>query len=51
VLFAVTLLCHLLPALFAAAGAVVWLLLDADLVRGSRIGRAAAAAAGAGRAG
>ncbi len=25
VLFAVTLLCHLLPALFAAAGAVVWL--------------------------
>ena len=44
VLFAVTLLCHLLPALFAAAGAVVWLLLDADLVRGSRIGRAAAAA-------
>ena len=34
VLFAVTLLCHLLPALFAAAGAVVWLLLDADVVRG-----------------
>src|SRR5664279_2570553 len=33
VLFAVTLLCHLLPAIFAAAGAVVWLLLDADLVR------------------
>lgn len=33
VLFAVTLLCHLIPALFAAAGAVVWLLLDADLPR------------------
>jgi hypothetical protein len=33
VLFAITLLCHLLPALFAGAGAVVWLLLDADLVR------------------
>ena len=38
-LFAVTLLCHLLPALFAAAGAGVWLLLDADLVRGIRLGR------------
>ncbi len=38
VLFAVTLLCHLLPALFAAAGAVVWLLLDADVVRGVRTG-------------
>ena len=36
VLFAVTLLCHLIPALFAAAGAVVWLLLDADLVRSVR---------------
>ncbi len=34
VLFAGTLLCHLLPALFAAAGAVVLVLLDADLVRG-----------------
>ncbi len=39
VLFAVTLLCHLLPALFAAAGAVVWLVLDADVVRGFRAGR------------
>ncbi len=38
VLFAVTLLCHLLPALFAAAGAVVWLLLDADVARGVRTG-------------
>jgi len=38
VLFAVTLLCHLLPALFAAAGAAVWLLLDADVVRGIHIG-------------
>ncbi len=38
VLFAVTLLCHLLPALFAAAGAVVWLFLDADVVRGVRTG-------------
>ncbi len=37
-LFAVTLLCHLLPALFAAAGAVVWLLLDADVARGVRAG-------------
>ena len=37
-LFAITLLCHLLPALFAAAGAVVWLLLDADVVRGVRRG-------------
>jgi len=33
VLFAATLLCHLIPALFAAVGAVVLLLLDADLVR------------------
>ena len=33
VLFAVTLLCHLLPAIFAAAGAFVWLVLDADLTR------------------
>ena len=35
-LFAATLLCHLLPALFAVAGAVLWLLLDADLLRGVR---------------
>ena len=33
VLFAATLLCHLIPALFAVAGAVVWLLLDADIPR------------------
>ena len=33
VLFAATLLCHLLPAMFAAAGAVVLLVLDADLPR------------------
>jgi hypothetical protein len=33
VLFAVTLLCHLLPAIFAAVGAVVLLLLDADVRR------------------
>ena len=33
VLFAATLLCHLIPALFAAAGAVLLLLLDADLPR------------------
>ncbi len=38
VLYAATLLCHLLPAMFAAAGAVVWLLLDADVVRGVRGG-------------
>jgi hypothetical protein len=38
VLFAGTLLCHLLPALFAAAGAVVLVLLDADLMRGLRRG-------------
>ncbi len=44
VLIAVTLLCHLLPALFAAAGAVVWLLLDADLFRGVRGGRRGSAA-------
>ena len=37
-LFAATLLCHLLPALFAAAGALVWLLLDADVARGVRRG-------------
>ena len=34
VLFAVTLLCHLIPAIFAGVGAGVWLLLDADLARG-----------------
>jgi hypothetical protein len=33
VLFSATLLCHLIPAIFAAAGAAIWLLLDADLVR------------------
>ena len=38
VLFAITLLCHVLPALFAAVGAVVWLLLDADVVRGAHRG-------------
>ncbi len=43
VLFAVTLLCHLIPAIFAAAGAGVWLLLDADLVR--TIGRSRRAVA------
>ncbi len=32
-LFAATLLCHLIPAMFAVAGAVVWLVLDADLTR------------------
>ncbi len=44
VLFALTLLCHLLPALFAAAGAVLWLLLDADLVRMFHRGKRARAA-------
>src|ERR1700722_5818746 len=34
VLFAATLLCHLIPAIFAGVGAVVWVLLDADLRRG-----------------
>ena len=38
VLFAATLLCHLLPALFAAAGAVVWLVLDSDLPAAVRRG-------------
>ncbi len=38
VLFAATLLCHLIPALFAGAGALVWLALDADLVRSFRGG-------------
>ncbi len=44
VLFAATLLCHLLPALFAGAGAVVLLLLDADVIRsfGRRMPAAAA---------
>jgi hypothetical protein len=38
VLFAVTLLCHLIPALFVGVGAAVWLLLDADIVRAARSG-------------
>ncbi|MGO8872770.1 MAG: hypothetical protein ACLQPH_15465 [Acidimicrobiales bacterium] len=38
VLFAVTLLCHLLPALFAATAAAVWLLIDADVVRSLHAG-------------
>ena len=33
VLFAATLLCHLIPAIFAVVGAGVWLILDADLPR------------------
>ena len=41
VLFAVTLLCHLIPAIFAAVGVGVWLLLDADLLRGLRRGERA----------
>jgi hypothetical protein len=41
VLFAATLLCHLLPALFALAGAVLWVVLDADLWRGLHRGRGA----------
>ncbi len=41
VLFAATLLCHLLPALFAAAGLGVWLVLDADLLRGLHRGAGA----------
>jgi len=44
VLFAATLLCHLIPALFAAAGAVVLLLLDADLPRAVGRSRRAVAA-------
>ncbi|HEX7443349.1 MAG TPA: hypothetical protein VF320_05655, partial [Acidimicrobiales bacterium] len=32
-LFAATLLCHLIPAMFAVAGAIVWLVLDADVAR------------------
>ncbi|HVC66815.1 MAG TPA: hypothetical protein VND44_04405 [Acidimicrobiales bacterium] len=43
-LFAATLLCHLIPALFAAVGAVVLLLLDADLVRAVGRSRRAVAA-------
>ena len=43
-LFAATLLCHLIPALFAVAGAAVWLLLDADLPRMLHRGRRAGAA-------
>jgi hypothetical protein len=38
VLFAITLLCHLIPALFVGAGAVVWLVLDADVIRSLRTG-------------
>jgi hypothetical protein len=38
VLFAATLLCHLIPALFALVGAGVWLALDADIARGLRHG-------------
>jgi hypothetical protein len=41
VLFAACLLCHLYPAIFVGVGAVVWLVLDADLVRGLRHGVAA----------
>jgi hypothetical protein len=37
-LFAATLLCHLIPALFAVIGMGVWLLLDADVTRGLRQG-------------
>ena len=44
VLFAVTLLCHLIPAIFAGVGAGVWLLLDADVRRGLHRGPAAGAA-------
>lgn len=44
VLFAATLLCHLIPALFAAGGLGVWLLLDADLLRGLRGGAGASPA-------
>jgi hypothetical protein len=41
VLFAACLLCHLYPAIFVGVGAGVWLLLDADLVRGLRRGLSA----------
>ncbi len=40
VLFAATLLCHLIPAIFAVVGAAVWLVLDADLPRMVASGRA-----------
>ena len=43
-LLAATLLCHLIPALFAVAGAAVWLVLDADLTRMLARGVRAAAA-------
>jgi hypothetical protein len=41
VLFAACLLCHLYPAIFVGVGAGVWLVLDADLVRGLRHGLSA----------
>jgi hypothetical protein len=41
VLFAACLLCHLYPAIFVGVGSGVWLLLDADLVRGLRHGLSA----------
>ena len=40
-LFAACLLCHLYPAIFVGVGACVWLVLDADLVRGLRRGLSA----------
>lgn len=40
-LFAACLLCHLYPAIFAGVGAVLWLVLDADLRRALRHGAAA----------
>jgi hypothetical protein len=43
-LLAATLLCHLIPALFAVAGAAVWLVLDADVTRMFAGGVRAAAA-------
>jgi hypothetical protein len=43
-LLAATLLCHLIPAIFAVVGAVVWLVLDADLTRSLSSGLRAAAA-------
>jgi hypothetical protein len=44
VLFGATLLCHLIPAMFAVAGALVWLVLDADLTRAVAQGVRASAA-------
>ena len=44
VLLAATLLCHLIPAIFAVVGAAVWLVLDADLPRMVVSGVRAAAA-------